>query len=152
MDMVVFCYLTSFKGKSVISPASSSPKRNVQIVAFIFLIIQLSSCGFRGGATVPPPPQKKRNDRLCFYPILYQNALKNKAHIARESIKKPESFQGLYKRTVRDCEFSIRDVLARTHINFCPPPPPPPPPPTPMIIQLSYLWDKDHYDLERDRL
>ena len=56
----------------------------------------------------PPPPivwkKKKKTkeiDQLCvFYPILYQNAYQNnrsELQIARESIKKGKSFQGMQK-------------------------------------------------------
>ena len=54
--------------------------------------------------------------------------LKNKAQIARESIKNPESFQGPRPWTpvVRDFGLCARDVRAPTK-SFAPPPPPPPP-------------------------
>ena len=44
----------------------------------------------QGGETgVPPPPQKKKKmDQLCvFLPLFFIRMLKNKAQIARESIK-----------------------------------------------------------------
>ena len=49
---------------------------------------------FRGavadpGAPPPPPPNKNGSTVIFLQPILYQNALKNRAQIALESTKKP---------------------------------------------------------------
>ena len=77
-----------------------------------------------------PPPPKKRADYVFLNPILYQNAL-NKAQIAGESLKNPESFQGPWAGrpwtpAIGDLRLCARDVRAHTQY-FAPPPPPPPP-------------------------
>ena len=77
----------------------------------------LSSGGFRGGATGAP----LKFDRLflfCIFPFCIRR-LKNKAQIARESIKNPRASRALKRAraldpAVRDFGLRARDVRART--------------------------------------
>ena len=77
------------------------------------------------GAPPPPPPQKKKLSTIFVAPFCIR-IFKNKAQIARESIKTPKSLilghlTGPWKPAVREFGLRARDVRARIIIIFCAP-------------------------------
>ena len=87
-----------------------------------FWLIAEGSCGFRGGATGAPPKiwsekKKKKKKKKKKIPFCIR-MLKNKAQIARESIKNPESFQARALKWALD---PGRAHEVHTLIIFCAP-------------------------------
>ena len=71
------------------------------IIGVSQLQILLSRGGSRGVAAAPPPPPKKKKKKengltMCFEIPFYIIMHKNKAQIARESMKKPIELPGLF--------------------------------------------------------
>ena len=68
-----------------------------------------AAADLEGGATGAPPPQKKKLIDYVFFPPYCIRMLKNKAQIARESIKNQELLSSrALKRAMDPCRKGIR--------------------------------------------